>query len=414
MNHLQKPKIRNISVRRTYYQGEPVFLMQDNLHLTEAAIILPEALGPLVLLCDGSSTLSEIQAALEVRYGLRLTADVLQSLVNQFDQALLLEGETFEQANQRAITNYRAAPYRHPLSAGHSYPAEPEKLRQTLQGYLDQINDMVKTSPPTNRGMISPHIDYGRGGSVYAQVWASMAEAARQAELVIILGTDHNGGTPASLTLTCQNYATPLGVMPTDRALVERIAQALGPETVFAGELLHQGEWSIELVLVWLQYIRNSKPCPILPVLTGSFHQFVTGQARIDEETKFQTFLTLLRQEMAQRRTLIVASGDLAHLGPEFDTPPLDKIAQTKMEQDDQALLASLHRGQADSFFDFMQTSQYERNICGFSPFYFAMSLLGQTQGEAIAYARCPAEPNGRGFNPNGASFVSVCGLVWK
>lgn len=414
MNHLQKPKIRNISIRRTYYQGEPVFLMQDSLRLTEAAIVLPQALGPLVLLCDGSKTLSEIQTALEVHYDLRLTADLLQNLVNQFDEALLLESETFERANQRAIADYRAAPYRQPLSAGYSYPADPEALRQTLQGYLDQVNGSVVKTSPTYRGLISPHIDYGRGGPVYAQVWASMAEAVRQAELVIILGTDHNGGAPASLTLTCQDYATPLGVMPTDQMLVERLAQALGPQTVFAGELLHRGEWSIELVLVWLQYMRAGKPCPILPVLVGSFHHFMAGQARIDEETKFKTFLDLLHQEMSKRRTLIVASGDLAHLGPEFDTPPLNQAAQVQMERDDQALLATLRQGQAKAFFDFMQAGQYERNVCGLSPFYFTMSLLGQTQGETISYARCPAEPNGQGFNPNGSSFVSVCGLVWK
>ncbi|MFN8454210.1 MAG: AmmeMemoRadiSam system protein B [Anaerolineae bacterium] len=410
---MQKPKIRNISIRRSYYQGEPVFLMQDSLHLTEGAIVLPQALGPLVLLCDGSHTLPEIQAALEVRYGLRLSSDLLQSLISQFDQALLLEGKTFEQANQRAVADYRAAPYRQPLSAGHSYPADPEKLRQTLQGYLNQVNGAITTNP-TYRGMISPHIDYGRGGPVYAQVWASMAEAIRQAELVIILGTDHNGGTPASLTLTCQSYATPLGIVPTDQALVGRIAQALDPQTVFAGELLHRGEWSIELVLVWLQYLRGDNPCPVLPVLVGSFHHFMTGQAKIDEETNFKVFLDVLHAEMAQRRTLIVASGDLAHLGPEFDTPPLDKPAQIQMEQDDRALLATLCEGQADAFFDFMQAGQYERNVCGLSPFYFSMNLLGQAQGKTIAYGRCPAEPNGRGFNPNGASFVSVCGLVWE
>jgi hypothetical protein len=155
-------------------------------------------------------------------------------------------------------------------------------------------------------------------------------------------------------------------------------------------------------------------PCPILPVLVGSFHHFMVGQANLAQETKFGVFLDLLRAEMQQRRTLIVASGDLAHLGPEFDTAPLNKAAQLQMEQDDQALLATLAQGNAQTFFDFMQAGQHQRNVCGLSPFYCTLSLLGQTQGQSIAYARCPAEHNGRSFNPNGASFVSVCGMVWK
>src|SRR5512134_3813521 len=130
MNHLHKPKVRNISVQRTIYQNEPVFLIQDNLRLTEAAIVLPQVLGPLVLLCDGSHTTPEIASALEIQYGLRLPASVIDNLLDQFDQALLLEGETFERARQQAITDYRSTPFRRSALAGLSYPADPEALRQ--------------------------------------------------------------------------------------------------------------------------------------------------------------------------------------------------------------------------------------------------------------------------------------------
>jgi AmmeMemoRadiSam system protein B len=103
--------------------------------------------------------------------------------------------------------------------------------------------------------------------------------------LVIIFATDHNGGNTGSITLTRQNYASPLGVMPTDEDLLTRLAEALGPQNVFADELLHRDEWSIELVLVWLQYIRGGQTCPVLPVLCGSFHNFMIGQANLKNET---------------------------------------------------------------------------------------------------------------------------------
>jgi hypothetical protein len=90
MNHLQKPKLRNVSAQQILYQGEPVFLIQDGLKLSEAAIVLPQVLGPMLLLCDGEHTLPEIRAALEVRYGLRLKQELLESLIAQLDQALLL------------------------------------------------------------------------------------------------------------------------------------------------------------------------------------------------------------------------------------------------------------------------------------------------------------------------------------
>jgi AmmeMemoRadiSam system protein B len=194
-------------------------------------------------------------------------------------------------------------------------------------------------------------------------------------------------------------------VMPTDQNLVNRLAEALGPENVFDEELHHRGEHSIELALVWLQHIRGDNPCPILPVLCGSFHHFMTGQANIEEETRYKTFVNMLREEMTQRRTVVVAAGDLAHLGPVFDTPPLNPKTREQMESDDDTLMNVLCNGNAETFFDFMKTGQYERNVCGLSSFYFTLDILGQSQGQTIAYDCCLADNEE-------TSYVSVCGIV--
>jgi hypothetical protein len=403
MTNPTKPKLRNVNVQRVTYEGEPVFLMQETLRLTDAVIVLPQILGPLVILCDGKHTIPEIRAALEVRYGLRLPQNIIENLLQQFDQALLLENDTFRQAKQQAIESYRRAPHRQPALAGPSYPADAADLRHMLQGYMENVNG-VQLAPATSRGIISPHIDYQRGGPTYAQVWASSAEAVRQAELVIILGTDHNGGL-GTITLTRQSYASPLGVVPTDIELVDRLATALGPENVFADELHHRGEHSIELALVWLQYMRGDNPCPIAPILVGSFHHFMTGQASLTNEPKFKTFVDLLRDEMARRRTIVVAAGDLAHLGPAFDGPPLDSMGYQQMEADDIVLMNMLAQGNARGFFNLMQAGQHKRNVCGLSSFYFTLDILGQSKGQTIAYDRCPADRSN-------TSFVSVCGLV--
>jgi len=404
---LHKPKLRNVNVQRVTHQGQPVFLIQDRLQLSEAAILLPQALGPFAMLCDGQHTLPEMQAALETHYGLQLTPDIMKNLVKQFDEALLLESEQFNRKKQQEVKKYRAAPHREAALAGLSYPNQPDELRKLLRGYLDTLAD-APPSLPESRAIISPHIDYQRGGPVYAAVWASAAQAIAQAELIIVLGTDHNGGL-GTLTLTPQSYASPLGVMPTEQTLVNRLADELGPEVAFAEEIHHRAEHSIELVLVWLQYMREQAgvaPCPMLPILVGSFQHFMAGHARPDSEPKFETFVQLLREIMQQRRTVIVASGDLAHLGPAFDEPPLDAAAQVRMKADDEALLENLCRGDAQAFFDFMQAGQYERNVCGLSPFYFTLSALEKTQGPTIASDRCPADATD-------TSFVSVCGLVW-
>lgn len=403
MDNQTKPKLRNVNVQRLVYQGEPVFLIQDGLRLTNAVVLLPQVLGPLALLCDGNHTIPEIKAALEVRYGLPLPLDMVENLVSQFDQALLLDNQNYRDIKQQAIQKYRRTPFRTPALAGPSYPAEPDRLRQMLQGYLDNVNG-VQPSPAHSRGIISPHIDYERGGSTYARVWASSAEAVRQAELVIIFGTDHNGG-PGTITLTRQNYASPLGMMPTDTDLVDRLAAVLGPEKAFADELHHVGEHSIELAFVWLQYLRGDNPCPVLPVLVGSFHHFMVGEASIKDETRYKAFVNVLRDEMNSRRTVVVAAGDLAHLGPAFDTAPIDSAGYIQMQTDDTRLMDVIAKGNANEFFKLMQSGQYQRNVCGLSSFYFTLDILGEAKGQTIAYDRCPADQNN-------TSYVSVCGLV--
>ncbi len=178
MKRQSKPKLRNVNVQPFVYEGEPVFLIQDSLKLTNAVIVLPQVLGPLAMLCDGEQTLPEIKATLEAQYGLRVPQTMIENLLEQFDRALLLDNETFYQARQQAIEEYRNSPFRQPAMAGPSYPADPDELRQMLQGYLDKVNG-VQPSPATSRGIICPHIDYERGGPVYAQLWASSAEAVR-------------------------------------------------------------------------------------------------------------------------------------------------------------------------------------------------------------------------------------------
>lgn len=405
MSHLLKPKLRNVSVQRTIYQNEPVFVLQDGLKLTEAAILLPQSLGPLAILCNGEHTVSEIESSLKDNYGLEVPQDAITNLLEQFDQALLLEGDTYNEAKQQAVDAYRAAPHREPALAGASYPAEKSALQRMLKNYVDAAGN-VPASAAHSRAIISPHIDYQRGGSVYAQVWLSAAEAVREAELVIVIGTDHNGSY-GTITLTPQNYASPLGVLPTDTALVDHLADVIGPERAFADELHHRGEHSIELDIVWLQYMRQGQPCPVVPILTGSFRHFMLNEADIEEDPTIEAFIDALRDIMAKQRTLIVASGDLAHMGPAFDGLPITTAGYEQMKVDDQALMENLCQGEAGSFFDFMKAGQFERNVCGLSPFYFTLSALEKTQGQTISYDLCSADYNN-------SSFVSVCGLVWE
>jgi hypothetical protein len=77
------------------------------------------------------------------------------------------------------------------------------------------------------------------------------------------------------------------------------------------------------------------------------------------------------------------------------------------MVLDDAAMLNNLAQGDAGAYLNYMKGGPYARNVCGLSPFYFTLGLLGQTTGQTIAYDRCPADEHN-------TSYVSVAGLVWQ
>jgi AmmeMemoRadiSam system protein B len=231
-----------------------------------------------------------------------------------------------------------------------------------------------------------------------------------EADLVLIFGTDHTGRA-GSVTLTHQPYATPFGVLPTDRVLIDRLAQAIGPEDAFAEELNHRNEHSVELSAVWLHYIYHQAgiaPRPMIPILVGSFAHHLENGTHPAREAHLARFVDSLRCETAGRRVLVVGSVDLAHVGPNFGDPfVMDDSRRAELLQQDQNLIDAILQGNAAGFYDQIAAIDDRNRICGFAPLYLMLSYMGPTTGIAVAYDHCPADPQA-------ASLVSICGLLLK
>ena len=184
-----------------------MWLLRDPLELTDYQLILPGPLAQLLMFFDGTRDLGQIQRAFELNFGEPIDLDIIQDIVAKLNEACLLDNERSQVSMAELIENYRALPNRPPALAGLGYPADPLELDAAFQAYGDG-DDLNGWHPWQGRGIISPHIDYYRGGPVYSQVWRRAQEAVRQADLVIIFGTDHNG-SPGRITLTQKAYTTP-------------------------------------------------------------------------------------------------------------------------------------------------------------------------------------------------------------
>ncbi len=404
---IEKPRLRQLDFQPVYHLGEQMWYLRDPLELSSEQLIMPPALAQLLLFCDGSRTPQEIHADFCQHIGQPLDFAITEQALEQLDAAYLFDNERARQALAQQQAAFRSQPFRAPALADLSYPANPRQLTMLLDefGREDQLNGW---QPWRGRAIISPHIDYPRGGKVYSKVWRRAQTAVLEADLVIILGTDHNGGA-GTFTLTRQPYATPYGVLPTDPDLVDTLAAAIGEEAAFAEELHHRREHSIELSAIWLHYIYQQagiEPKPMVPILCGSFHHFVMNGHHPAEDDLLGTAVTTLQSATAGKKVLTVASVDFAHVGPAFgDDYIMDDTHRTALRQADHNLVQAIIRGDDASFYDQIAAVQDRNKVCGFSSIYLMLRYLQGTEGVQVAYDHCPADDEDH-------SLVSIAGIL--
>ncbi|TET41388.1 MAG: AmmeMemoRadiSam system protein B, partial [Dehalococcoidia bacterium] len=135
--------------------------------------------------------------------------------------------------------------------------------------------------------------------------------------------------------------------------------------------------------------------------------QFIERGESPSRSADISATVKTLKRVAARRRTLVVAAGDLAHVGPAFgDQYPVDFVGRAKLASQDQRLIDIMSRGQAEDFFEEIRREDDQRHICGMPPIYIAQSVLSGVCGSSMGYAQCPA-------SEDGSSLVSICGMIY-
>ena len=403
------PKLRPLNVQWVDWEGRPMVSLQDPLRLGGAGIMVPEIMAQLLGLSDGTRDLEELRREFVMRTGMNILPSQVESLVRALDDALLLDNPRFRRALAQAMDAYRGGPFRSPALAGGSYPADPRELLKAMDQYTRQAQPQDGSGRDISgherlAGVISPHIDYPRGWRTYAETWNQAKAAVEAADRVIILGTDH-AGSPGSLTLTRQSYATPWGALPTDTEVVTDLASILGEDRGFAEEAHHIGEHSIELAAVWLHYVAGGKPKKLVPVLCGGPEPFLE-QEDSAAKSAWQA-IDLLARMAAEDDTLVIAAADISHVGPAFsDKDPLDDVAKSNIKDSDERWLEAACAGDSGRLRDHMVRHGDPTRICGASPIFLMASMLGEARGHVVHYDQCPAD---EGFG----SLVSIAGVLY-
>jgi AmmeMemoRadiSam system protein B len=361
--------------------GLDLVLFRDLEGLTDGVAALPRPLGVLLLeLLDGRRDLDALVRDLAAATGEAPDADVVRRLLAQLDGALLLEGERAEAARAEALSRWRAEPHRPAAHAGTCYPAEGDLLRQALADWGREAGALSFDLPV--RAVLAPHIDPRGGAACHGA--AARALAACPADVFVVLGTAHRP-LRRPFALTSHDFDTPAGRLPTDRGLVERLARR-GGGGLLDDERAHAAEHSVEFQAAWIRALRAGREeTRIVPVLVGSFGEHIAAGRLPREVPAVSDFVDALAEALADLdgRAALVASVDLAHVGPAYGhaTAP-DEAALEAVRAADRALLARAAAVDADGWFRLLAEAGDAHNVCGAAPTWvFLAALAGRGVG---------------------------------
>ncbi len=406
---MENPKIRAVEAFPVEQQGQTAICLRDPSGLAPETIMLGMGAYFIVTLFDGRMTLKDIQAAFAKRFGEMIPIEKLEELIAALDKSYFLDSPAFHERERQVRAEFLASPDRPAALAGLCYEKDPAKLRLELAAFFDPPEGpgrsvTAKKSAPL-AGLIAPHIDPRRGAAAYAHAYYELM-AHEPPELVVILGTSHYGAGPELFSATRKNYATPFGAVQTDSAFIDRLAARYSGD-LFADEMLHRGEHSIEFQALFLAYAFGIRGYQVVPILVSSFHEMVASGITPARDSRVESFLAALRTELeAENRRVVILSGvDFAHVGRKFgDEFAADSAVAERVQRQDLGLIEIIKRGDPDGFFADILKDRDARRICGLSPMYTQLELLRGRSARLLKY--------GIAMEPQSESAVSFASLA--
>ena len=411
-----RPRLRPVEAFPIQQEGKTFICLRDPQHLSQPLVITP--VGYFVLShFDGQHSFLEIQEAYRQRVGQTLSIEDLKKMIDALDEQFYLYNQRFLDRQEEIVEEFRRQEVRAPAHAGTVYGAEAEKLEGQLAGHFQAADGpgeaQANGNGSTPKAIVAPHIDFHRGGPCYAWAYKELVERPG-ADLYILLGTSHCGGE-SPFVATRKDFATPLGMVETDKEFLRRLGEAYRRD-LFSGEYLHRTEHSLEFQVVYLKYVaelrarqtREKRDFKIVPILVTSFHTNIQSRSLPERDPRIGDFLKALVDLAANesRTVCFVAGVDLAHVGAQFgDREPVTPEFLKWVESEDRTLIKKLASLDSEGFFQEIAKDEDRRRICGFSPLYSLTHLLDGSRGKLLKY--------GQAFTQETGSAVTFTSMVF-
>ena len=432
--HMTRPKLRPVRGFPYVHEGETFLGLADAQQISDRIMYTNPSAQLILPHLTGEKDLDAIVA--DVEKG--LTRELLEELIAQLDHAGLLEGPVFDELFAKVRSDYDSSDVLPPGAsemfskmivnqslgrtlnesvtdeelAEHAPSAVAKQFDAWIEAILKDAEDPSFDELP--HAIIAPHIDYPRGWQSYAAVYGRLRIVDRP-DRVIILGTNHFGrGTGV---VGCdKGYETPLGVCPLDEEALETLKSELGDantDRMLEDRYDHEREHSIECQLMWLQHVfgpdEQGEHVKALGLLVHD-PTVNNGESYDGNGLAFDPFVAALKRtiESLPGRTLVIASADLSHVGPQHGDPKSlagedEEIVQARNRvlAHDREMLAHIAKGAADELISAMAWMQNPTRWCSVGCLGAMLKVVDADEIKMIQYTAS--------MDPTGMSMVTSC-----
>jgi len=242
--------------------------------------------------------------------------------------------------------------------AGSWYPGAPDVLRRQLDNLLDKTAPVRLAGAGPLRALISPHAGYRFSGEGAAAGYTLLRQ--RPVRRVVVLGVAHRAALSKLSIADVTHYRTPLGDIPLDQ---EAVAALRRSKLVTAHPTAHRQEHSIEMQLPLLQRALPSG-FSLVPILVG--HLSPDDYAAAADVVR----------PLLDDQTLLVASSDFTHYGPNYRYLPfpLDERTQARIRELDMGAWERIAARDPAGLLAYKRETR--ATICGFSPVMILTHLI--------------------------------------
>jgi hypothetical protein len=271
------------------------------------------------------------------------------------------------------------SPIRKPAVAGQFYAGSNDSLKKQVEEcFLNSRGPGKFPVIPQDRknilGIVVPHAGFIYSGAIASHAYYQLA-ANGFADTFIILGPNHSGRGSGVAIMTDGLWETPLGTVPIDTELAEKIYSGI----IDKDETAHMYEHSIEVQLPFLQVVANRKPFNFVPI----------SLMMQDYDTSLEIG-TIIAEAMktSKKKIILIASSDFSHVGFNYSSmpPPGEKVEVYAEKQDKHAISKII---ELDPEGLIKTVEEHNITMCGYGPvsaMIVVCKKLGATNAELLKY----------------------------